>query len=65
MTTIKVKGMSCQHCQASVTEALKGIEALSDVSVNLEKGEASFSSSGEVDMARITAAIRDIGFDVE
>ncbi len=26
MTTIKIKGMSCQHCVMAVTKALGGIE---------------------------------------
>jgi copper chaperone CopZ len=28
MPTIKVKGMSCQHCVASVTKALSEIEGI-------------------------------------
>ncbi|MGB6289074.1 MAG: cation transporter, partial [Desulfobulbales bacterium] len=32
-TTIKVKGMSCQHCVASVTKALSEIAGIADVQV--------------------------------
>ena len=37
MTTIKIKGMSCQHCVMAATKALKEIEGLQDVTVDLGK----------------------------
>ena len=64
MTTITVKGMSCQHCVASVTKALSAIAGISDVQVNLEKGEATFEEQGPVDEQIIKDAIARIGFEV-
>ena len=64
MPTIKVKGMSCQHCVASVTKALSGIEGITDVQVSLEKGEATFNEQNPVDDATIRDAITRIGFEV-
>ena len=64
MTTIKVKGMSCQHCVASVTKALSGIEGISDVQVSLEKGEATFNEKHPVPEQIIKNAITKIGFEV-
>jgi copper chaperone len=64
MTTIKVKGMSCQHCVASVTKALSGIEGISDVQVSLEKGEATFNEKNPVPEQTIKDAIAKIGFEV-
>ena len=64
MTTIKVKGMSCQHCVASVTKALSEIEAITNVQVNLEKGEATFNEKSPVAMDTIKDAIAKIGFEV-
>jgi len=64
MTTIKVKGMSCQHCVASVTKALSGIEGISDVQVSLEKGEATFKENNPVPEQTIKDAIAKIGFEV-
>ena len=63
-TTIKVKGMSCQHCVASVTKALSEIEGIADVQVNLEKGEATFTESNPVPDQSIKDAISKIGFEV-
>ncbi len=63
-TTIKVKGMSCQHCVASVTKALSEIEGIADVQVDLEKGEATFSEQNPVAEQSIKDAITKIGFEV-
>ena len=65
MPTVKVKGMSCQHCVSSVTKALSDIEGIADVQVSLEKGEATFSESSPVDAETIKDAITKIGFEVE
>jgi copper chaperone len=64
MSTIKIKGMSCQHCVASVTKALSSIAGVSDVKVNLEKGEASFKENSPVSKDTIKNAITKIGFEV-
>ena len=64
MPTIKVKGMSCQHCVASVTKALSEIKGISDVQVNLEKGEAAFKENSPVPDQTIKDAITKIGFEV-
>jgi copper chaperone len=61
---IKVKGMSCQHCVASVTKALSEIEGISDVQVDLDKGEATFSEQSPVAEQSIKDAITKIGFEV-
>jgi copper chaperone len=64
MPTIKVKGMSCQHCVASVTKALSEIEGVSDVNVNLEAGEATYNEASPVPEDTIKDAIARIGFEV-
>ena len=64
MSTIRVKGMSCQHCVASVTKALSEIEGVTDVQVSLEKGEATFNEQSPVDNTIIKDAITKIGFEV-
>jgi copper chaperone len=63
MKSIKVKGMSCQHCVMSVTKALSSIDGLKNVSVDLLKGEASFEEKNPVDPEVIKKAIEKIGFE--
>ncbi len=62
MATVKINGMSCQHCVASVTKAIEDISGVSQVSVDLDKGEATYD--GEVDQLVIEEAITKIGFEV-
>ena len=61
---IKVKGMSCQHCVASATKALSEIEGITDVQVDLDKGEATFSEQSPIAEQAIKDAIANIGFEV-
>ncbi len=65
MTTVKIKGMRCGHCVASVTKALSDIDGIENVQVNLEKGEASFDETKPVTHDKIKATIDGIGFEAE
>ncbi len=62
MPTVKIQGMRCQHCVASVTKALEEIDGISDVRVDLSAGEATYN--GEADLETIKKAIAAIGFEV-
>ncbi len=62
--TIKIKGMSCQHCVMAVTKALESIEGIESVSVNLEEGEAAFEERKTVDRDEIAKKVRDAGYEV-
>lgn len=62
MARITIQGMSCQHCVKSVKEALENVPGISNVEVNLEKGEANFD--GDADHNDLKAAIEQIGFEV-
>jgi copper chaperone len=64
MTTVKIKGMSCQHCVMAVTKALKEIEGLQDVAVDLEKGEAAFTETKPVDKNMIKDKVKKAGYEV-
>lgn len=64
MPTIKIKGMSCQHCVASVTKALSEIEGISNVQVNLENGEATYNEETTLPEETIKTSIANIGFEV-
>ena len=47
MASVKIKGMSCQHCVASTTKALEAIDGITNVRVDLDQGQAHYD--GEVD----------------
>jgi copper ion binding protein len=63
-STIKVKGMSCQHCVMSVTKALSQLEGIKNVQVDLPKGEVRFDNTKEVALNRIANVISDAGYEV-
>ena len=62
MTTIMIKGMSCQHCVASVSKALEALAGISNVQIDLAKGEATFE--GKVAIETVKEAITKIGFEI-
>lgn len=64
MTTIKVTGMTCQHCVNAVTRALSGIEGIEDVQVSLDKGEARFTEARPVTRDVIREALKKAGHDL-
>ena len=61
MNSVEVRGMHCPKCVASVTKALSAVTGLTNVSVDLAKGLATFE--GQADEAAIKAAIDAIGFE--
>ncbi len=63
-SSIKVKGMSCQHCVTSVTKALGQLEGIKNVQVDLAKGEVRFDNSKEIALSRVEKAIQDAGYQV-
>lgn len=65
MASIIVKGMSCGHCKAAVTEAIAKIPGVSDVLVDLQSGKAEWK--GDASPATVKAikdAVTAVGFDV-
>ena len=63
-STIKVKGMSCQHCVMSVTKALGQLEGIKNVQVDLAKGEVRFDNTKEVTSNQIEKTISEAGYEV-
>jgi len=64
MATVKIKGISCNHCVMAVTKALKEIDGVKDVRVDLAKGEAIFDETKPVDMNVVNGQIRKAGYEV-
>ena len=64
MKTVKIKGMSCQHCVKAVTKALSEIAGIKDVKVDLERGEATFDEVKPIDQALLREQIKKAGFDL-
>lgn len=65
MTTIKIKGMSCNHCVMTITKALDNIKGIKNVKVSLEKSEATFDEEKPVDVNMIKEQIKKAGYEVD
>ena len=63
--TIKVEGMTCQHCVQSLTEALNNITGLNTVNVDLVKKEVSVKfNENETKLKKIFDKIIEVGFEL-
>ena len=64
--TMKVKGMTCGGCVASVERVLKALDGVGEVAVSLDRGEAQVEYAPErVEVGSLREAIEDAGYDVE
>jgi copper chaperone len=64
MKSIKIKGMSCQHCVMAATKALNAVDGIKDVNVDLKSGVATYTEVKTVDPAVIAAAIKKAGYEI-
>ena len=66
-TTYIVRGMTCGHCVAAVTEELKSIQGVTDVTVDLVEGgdsTVSVTSTDPLDVERVKVAVDEAGYEV-
>lgn len=61
-TVIKVEGMMCNHCKASVERACKGVSGVTDAVVDLAQKQVTVT--GEADVDALKKAIVDAGYEV-
>ena len=57
--TVKIEGMMCGHCEASVKKALEALPFVESAEVSHVTGTAELTLSGVPDEAAIKAAIED------
>ncbi len=55
---LNITGMTCDHCVRSVTNALKEVPGVAEVTVSLEKNEAIVKGE-QVDVAALVAAVEE------
>ena len=65
MRTIRVKGMSCQHCVKTVKKILAEIDGITNVAVDLESGEVNFEETRPVDNELMREKIKKAGYELE
>ncbi len=64
MKKLAIDGMSCMHCVGRVDKALKGVEGVSSVQVDLDTNSATVEVAPTVDEATLKAVVEDAGYEV-
>jgi copper chaperone CopZ len=63
--TVRVQGMKCGKCAASITKALKATDGVEDAQVSAEKGEAVIKYDDQkLTEAKLREVINSTGFKV-
>ena len=63
MTTLKITGMTCQHCVRAATQALESVPGVTRADVDLASGLAQVA--GDADPAALVAAVQAAGYAAE
>ena len=65
VATLKVQGMSCDHCVMHVTQALEGLDGVKEANVSLDKGVAVVEyDDGKVDLVAMKEAVAETGYEI-
>lgn len=60
-TTITVTGMTCEHCEGRVEDALAGVPGVTDARADREADTATIEGEAETDA--LVAAVEEAGYD--
>ncbi|MDH6140908.1 copper chaperone CopZ [Kitasatospora sp. GP30] len=63
-TTYTVTGMSCGHCEKSVSEELSALAGVLTVAADAKAGTVTVSSEQPLDEADVRAAIDEAGYEL-
>jgi copper ion binding protein len=63
-TTLKIEGMSCDHCVKHVTQALEGIQGVTSARVSLKNKNAEVEHTDTVSPETMKAAVIEAGYEI-
>jgi copper chaperone CopZ len=63
-TVYKVSGMSCGHCEGSVSGEISAIPGVSSVKAVASTGEVTVVSAAALDESAVRAAVDEAGFEL-
>lgn len=63
-TTVRIKGMSCNHCVQAVAKALQDLPGLTKVEINLSTGVASLDHDDDLDIKAVQDRIVNAGYEI-
>ncbi|MDS0301318.1 heavy-metal-associated domain-containing protein [Halogeometricum sp. S1BR25-6] len=59
-TTITVEGMTCEHCEQTVEDALRDVDGVTDATADREAESANVD--GDADIDTLVEAVKDAGY---
>lgn len=62
---LSIEGMSCHHCSNRVEKALKVMEGISEVRVNLEEGYAEIEDTIGIKDEELVSVVDEAGYKLE
>ena len=63
-SSLKIEGMSCEHCVKHVKEALEAINGVKSAHVTLKEKSAVVDHGDEVGLETLKAAVVEAGYEV-
>ncbi|ELZ81067.1 copA N-terminal domain-containing protein [Haloferax elongans ATCC BAA-1513] len=60
-TTLTVTGMTCEHCEGRVVDALESVSGVASATADRETDAATVE--GDADVESLVAAVEDAGYD--
>ncbi|MCL2677322.1 MAG: copper ion binding protein [Streptococcaceae bacterium] len=63
-TSLKIEGMTCEHCAMKVTKALEEVSGVQSVKVNLKKNQATVKHDENATTALMSEAVNQAGYKV-
>jgi copper ion binding protein len=64
-STLKIQGMTCNHCVMRVAKALKALPGVQDARVELQTGEAVITyDDAKITPEKLSVAVVDAGYKV-
>lgn len=59
--TITVRGMTCEHCEQTVEEALEGVDGVATATADRDSESATVEGAAELD--DLVTVVEDAGYD--
>jgi copper chaperone CopZ len=63
-TTYEIQGMTCGHCVASVSDAIRTLPGVDDVDVDLDSSTATVTSESSLDSDAVRSAVEEAGYEL-
>ena len=64
--TLNIGGMTCNHCKMKVEKALKTVDGVEEVQVNLEAGQAEVQyDASKISESDLRNVVGDAGYEIK